>query len=128
MTFQQRTYTPISASDLRHRIRIEQFAPVLNSAGDPEQDPDTGEVLQSWQLVAQVWAKISDLSAIRVLQAQQLQSNIVGLIYIRFRDDVNTAMRIVHNDMVYEITGLIHDTDSMREWLQIPVSSGVNAG
>ena len=118
----------LKAGSLRHRIRIEYRAAVENTAGDPIQDPNTGEIIYVWTLLASVWAAKMPLSAAELLRAQQIQSQVTTRFVIRYRDDIDAAMRIVHNGVTFNIEGLIPDPDSGLEWLTIPASSGSNDG
>lgn len=121
-------YTGLQAGALRHRVRIEQFGPVLDSSGDAQQDPATGEVEKSWQLVATVWADIRPYQAMMRVSADQIQSEVDVVITIRFRDGIDQTMRVVHGSRYYDITGVILDPDSGREWIQLPCKLGVSAG
>lgn len=118
----------LQAGKLRHRVRIEQFGPVLDSFGDAYQDPATGEVEKTWQLVATVWAGINPVQAMMRVSADQIQSEVDVVFVIRYRTDIDQTMRLVHNGKLYDITGVIFDSDSGREWIQLPCKLGVNAG
>lgn len=119
------------AGKLRHRIRIEERVPALDSAGDVVQDAGTGEVQYIWQLFANAWAAISPLSAREFIASQTTQAQIVARISIRYREDLNAAMRIVHirkdmPDKIYNPHGFLSDVDSGLEYMTIPCSEGVS--
>lgn len=114
---------------LRHRVRIEEYADVLDSAGDPVRGPQ-GEFVKEWQEVATVWAAIEPLSAREFMQSAAIQAQVTARIVIRYREGLNAAMRIVHiaSGKLYNPAGFLADKDSGLEYLTIPVSEGVNDG
>jgi SPP1 family predicted phage head-tail adaptor len=117
----------IAAGRLRHLVTIQRHDYVRDSAGDVVQDPDTGETLQEWVELAQVYAAIEPSSAREFIASQAVQSEITGKIIIRHRDVVATD-RILHNGKVYQVYGVLPDKDSGLEYLTLPVGTGVNLG
>ena len=110
-----------AAGRLRHRVTIQQ--PVQ------AQDPVTGELVQTWtDFAADIAAAIEPLSTREFAAAQQIQSEIVARIVIRYRTGITAEMRVIHNGTVYNIAGVLADKDSGREYLTLPVSTGVNQG
>jgi len=123
----------VEAGKLRHRVRIEQLESLIDSNGEPAQDDQTGTVLQEWTEVATVWAAIEPLSAREFLAAQATQSKVTARITIRFRDDLDPAMRLVHArigraDVVYNPAGFLPDVESGLDYITIPVSTGISQG
>lgn len=109
------------AGKLRHRIRIERPGYT--------QDPTTGEIRHEWELVAdKVPAEITDLSVKEFIAAKAGQSEVSSRVRIRFREDVDATMRIIHRGDIYNIHGVQRDPDSGLEWLTLPCSRGVNDG
>lgn len=109
----------LSAGRLRHRIRIERPG--------YEQDSVTGEMVLSWELVAEkVPAAIEPLSAREFIAAQAVQSQISARITIRYRADLSRDMRIVHNGKIYRPAGFLPDAVSGLEYMTIPVTTGVS--
>ena len=111
----------------RHRIRLEWLADVLDTSGDVLQDPNTGEVPRSWQLVAEVWAAIEPVSAREFIASQAKQAEVVARIIVEFRE-IDPAWRIVHNGKIYNILGVLPDKDSGRDYITMPVSAGLTDG
>ncbi|AOY88649.1 head-tail adaptor protein [Marinobacter salinus] len=111
---------PLNPGKLRHRITIEKPGQT--------QDPATGEMIDGWQLVDEVWAAKRPSSAREFKQSQAGQSEITGEFQIRYRDDVDATMRILHKGKVYNIEGVLEDNESGMEWLTLPYSQGVNDG
>lgn len=123
----------IAAGRLRHRVRIERYAELLDSNGETIQDPETGEISREWTAVATVWAAVEPLSAREFIQSQATQSQISARIVIRYRDGLDAAMRLVHvrtgrDDVIYNPHGFLADVESGLEYLTIPVSNGVGEG
>lgn len=123
----------ISSGRLRHRVRIEARVNLLDSNGDTQQDPNTGEVAWEWSEVATVWAAVEPLSAREFIAAQAVQSQIVARITVRYRDGLDGALRLVHvrtgkPDVIYNPAGFLPDKDSGLEYVTSPVSTGVNEG
>ena len=105
---------------LRHKVTIQR--PGLT------QDPESGEMLPGWADVATVWASVEPLSARDFIAAQAGQSVVVARIVIRYRPDVDAAMRVLYRDKFYNIQGVLGDAKSGLEYLTLPVSEGVNDG
>lgn len=110
---------PLTAGKLRHWIDIE--------APDDAQDSD-GERVRAWSLVVRVPASIEPLSARELIAAQAVQSKVTARIVIRYRAGLSAAMRVNHAGTIYNIEGVLPDTNSLREYLTLPVSQGVNDG
>ncbi|WP_034127819.1 phage head closure protein [Pseudomonas fluorescens] len=108
------------AGDLRHRIIIQR----------PEhtQDPVTGEMTPSWAEVAKTWASIEPLSARDFIAAAANQSKVSARIVIRYRTGIDSTMRILHRDKIYNVEGVLADKVSGLEYLTLPCSEGVNDG
>ena len=97
---------------LRHRITLQR--PGLS------QDPQTGEMVPGWQDVATVWASIEPLSAREFIAAQAVQSDVSVRITMRYRPGITSAMRLLHDGKTYNITGVLADKGSGREYLTLP--------
>lgn len=111
------------AGILRHRITFQHPAKV--------QDPASGEMVDGWidaPGAIGVPAAIEPLSAREFIAAQASQSEVTARITIRYRPGISAAMRILHGDQIYNIHGVLPDPRSGREYLTLPVSTGVNEG
>ena len=110
----------LSAGRLRHRVRIER--PRIT------QDPITGEMVRSWDVVSKsVPAAIEPLSAREFIAAQAVQSQVTTRIVMRKRP-IDATMRIVHRGQVYNVHGVLPDAVSGLEYVTCPCSAGVNDG
>lgn len=118
----------LAAGNLRHRVRLERFGYEQDSAGDPVQNPETGELRREWQLIALVWAAIEPLSAREFIQSGASQSQVSARITLRYRSDLKATERIVHGTRVYNPAGILADRDSGLEYVTLPCSEGVGVG
>lgn len=121
----------LAAGRLRHRILIERYTLDVDSNGEAIQDPDTGETSSSWVEVATVWAEIKPISVKEFIAAQATQSKIEARVVLRYRPDLDGALRLVHmvngaRSKVYNPAGFLPDPDSGMEYLTSPVSTGVS--
>lgn len=117
----------LQAGRLRHRISLQRRAALLDSNGDVQQDPTTGEVSYAWSELTELWAAIEPLSGREFIQSQATQSKVTGRIVIRHYTNINAGMRIVHNGTVYNIEAILPDKESGLEYLTILTSEGVNS-
>lgn len=110
----------LNSGKLRHRVILQQ--PVST------QDQNTGEeLITSWQDVSSVWASIEPLSAKEFVVSQAEDSKVTTRIMIRYRSDINAAMRFYHaaKDAYYNIEGILSDKDSGLEYITCPCSEGL---
>lgn len=107
----------VASGKLRHWV-------ALQSPGTT-QDATTGEMIEHWATVAEVWAEVVPMSAREFQAAAAEQSEVRGRMTIRYRDDVDATMRVMHRGKVYAIHGVMEDADSMREHLTLMVGEGV---
>lgn len=111
----------LNEGKLRHRVDIDE--------PQYSQNTETGEQTKRWKSWATgVPAEVVPSSAREFTAAQATQSKIVGRIQMRYRPGLRADMRIRHRDAVYNIEGILPDDDSGLEYINIPVSAGVNDG
>lgn len=117
----------LKAGKLRHRVRIEHVETI--------QDELTGRITQEWSELATVWAAVEPLSArgfiaMEFIAAAAIQSKISARITIRYREDIDESMRLIHlkgdREIMYNIHGLLEDNDSGIEYITIPCSRGTS--
>lgn len=108
------------AGGLRHRVTLQR----------PEhtQDPVTGEMTPSWVDVAKLWAGVEPVSVNQFVSAATSQSKVSARIVIRYRAGIDSTMRILHRDKIYNVEGVLADKVSGLEYLTLPCSEGVNDG
>lgn len=107
----------LASGSLRHKVELQER--VIT------QDPNTGEMVQTWQTVATPWAAIVPMSAREFVAANAEQSEVRGRIVIRYRGDVDATMRVVHSGKWYAIHGVMPDADSGIEHLSLMTGEGV---
>ena len=91
---------------LRHRVTIEQKVPTRDTFG--------GEV-ETWTLVATVWASVEPLQGREYLAARQLQAELTTRIRIRRRTGILPQMRVVWGSHTYDIQAVIEPESGRRE-------------
>ena len=93
---------------LNHRINIEQ-----RSAGEDE----LGQPVETWTLVAAVWANVRHLSGVSAIKAGADVSLVQASIRIRHRSGINDGMRIMHDGQQYDIKAVLQD--GKRQYLDL---------
>lgn len=109
--------TAVASGDLNHRVEI-QYPQIT-------QNPTTGEMVATWTTLAMVWASVQFQSVREFRSAAAEQSEVRGYAVIRYRDDVDATMRIVHRRKYYGILGVMPDNDSGKEHLTLALAEGV---
>lgn len=101
---------------LRHRISIDRQ--------DHAQDGTTGATVTTWtQIATGVPAAVEPLSGRDFIAAAQNGSSITARITLRFRSEMNHAMRIRHGQTIYRIKAILPDHKSGHEWQTVLVES-----
>lgn len=67
--------------------------------------PDGGEVVD-WERVGEVWATVVPVSGRERLNAPQVMPEEAIRIHIRYRSDVETSWRVLHEGVPWDITGI----------------------
>lgn len=101
--------------DLRHRITFEKL--LRTSDGQ-------GGWTESWEKVADCWAKIELKPAKERFFAERIEPQDYRLVTIRYRSDINEEMRIVFKDIIMQIKS-IDRTDERRFWMLIDTQENV---
>jgi len=63
---------------------------------------------KSWNDVVEVWAKVRPLSGREVFFTHQLKNTITHLINVRYRDDIDTELRIKFGTRIMKIESMIN--------------------
>lgn len=109
----------LSAGRLRDRVSVEQQIDTIDSSGFP---------VKVWESIGNFWASIEPLSVREFLSSQQMQSQVNTRIVMRYNPAVTASMRIIGNEVIFNIAGILRDPDSGREWMTLPCSSGTDDG
>ena len=107
------------ASELRHRVKIEKFV-------SDQHDDDGYEMPDQWVAQAELWAKVTHLSGKDLIAAQASQSKVIARLKIRYREDIDTTMRVIYKGKAYAIDSqALEDTGSGNEYVTFLLSQGV---
>ena len=88
---------------MRYRIEIQDYKST--------QDADGFET-REWMTVHTVWADIAPVSGKEYMASNRETAEITNKIYIRFRSDIKSTMRIKHGDRIFEIESVLGDKRS----------------
>jgi SPP1 family predicted phage head-tail adaptor len=76
-----------------------------------------GQQVETWAVVATVWAEVRDVSGKEYFAAQATQNTVQTKIRIRWRDGVVPAMRVVHGSVAYNIEAVLEHGGRKSELL-----------
>ena len=93
------------SSRFRHYVRLE--------SPSYSQD-DGGDVLTNWVLEREVWADIQPSQSRENYQHGVMHGEISHMIYLRYTSDINEDWRIVYDDRVFEIQGIVNVQEANR--------------
>ena len=88
----------ISAADLNQRINIEQRTGSQDELGQP---------IESWVLVAAVWASVKHQSGLSAIKGDADVSTVKASIRIRYLALLNAGMRVSHGSDIYDIKAVL---------------------
>lgn len=88
---------PVHAGELRHRITVQSIT-------DGGRDEDGFEIESAWSDYIKLWAKITPLSSKDLISAQADQSEVVARMKIRYREDIDTTMRVIWKGRIFAIS------------------------
>jgi SPP1 family predicted phage head-tail adaptor len=66
-----------------------------------------GEQVRTWSTFATVWAGIEPLAAKERFAAQQINAHLTLRCVIRYRSDVDTTCRVIFDDRIFQVDGVI---------------------
>lgn len=111
----------ISAGTLRHRVTVQQLV-----AGSPQQNAG-GEPDETWTDLVTRWASIDPLQGRQLVAAQQVNSEVTGVIRMRYLSTVTSRMRCVFNSRYYDILAVVNPLEQNEETV-LYVREGPNNG
>ena len=88
----------ISAADLNQRVNIEQRTGSQDELGQP---------IESWVLVAAVWASVKHVSGLSAIKGDADVSTVKASIRIRYLALLNAGMRVSHGSDIYDIKAVL---------------------
>lgn len=84
--------------DLNHRINIEQRSATTDTIGQP---------VETWTLVAALWANIKHQSGLSAIKSGADVSVVQASIRIRYSAGIDAGMRAVHGSDIYDIRAVL---------------------
>lgn len=99
----------LGAGSLNRRINIERRATTQDVLGQP---------VETWDLVAAVWADIRHMGGMESIKAGADVSTVRASIRIRYRAGIDAGMRVTHGADVYDITAVLPD-EARREYVDL---------
>jgi SPP1 family predicted phage head-tail adaptor len=109
----------MNPGSLRYRVRIDS----LNSTNTDAY----GQITKSWTPYCTVWAGIKYLIGKELDSGGREVSINQVKIRIRWREDINPDMRVVHNNVIYDINNVMPDM-AHRMYVDLLCSEGSDDG
>jgi len=91
---------------LRHRLTFEIPSQTQN---------DFDEWVESWSTWVTVWGSIEPNLGKRYFEAKQANSEVEGLMRIRYRDGLLPTMRVKYGDRIFKIISIVQPFEKKRE-------------
>jgi len=91
---------------LRHRLTIQTLSQTKNAFD---------EWVESWSDWDTVWGSIEPNLGKRYFEAKQANSEVQGLIRIRYQSGVLPTMRVKYGDRIFKIISIIHPFERKQE-------------
>jgi len=104
----------ITAGKLRHSITFQEKLQTPDGGGG--YDYTTSDVISTR-------AFIKPISTNERFFAQRIESDISHRIYIRYRTDINPAMRIKYGDRYFQVKGIMN-IEEQNKWLELSAVEG----
>ena len=104
----------MKASKLRQRATIQSYTTTRSS---------TGAIKQDWSNLYSVYCSFEPLSVKDILTAQSSSSKITARLTMRYREGIDTSMRVLYKNKVYQIEGNpLEDKNSGKEYMTLMLS------
>ncbi|KJR48406.1 hypothetical protein UF75_1204 [Desulfosporosinus sp. I2] len=97
----------MNIGELRNRLEIQHYVRLEN---------EVGEEVKLWQLYVKLWAKF-ETSRVKEqkLEAGKATGSVVHKIVIRYRNDLDSTMRVVYKGKNYNINHVVNDKEQNIE-------------
>ena len=106
--------------ELKRRVVLQRHAVTLNALN---------ESVGGWVNVlagdGKVWAALNDVTGRQFVAAGGKQNEVTTTITIRKREGVDASMRVLHGDVVYDITAVLQRRD---HFMDLICTRGTNNG
>lgn len=97
----------IEPGSFRHEMRLQQAALTPDGAGGH---------FESWTEIATLFAKVEPVAATARFGAAQEHETVTHRITLRFRNDLQSGMRLVRSGRIFRIVN-VHDPDETGRYL-----------
>ncbi len=105
------------AGELIHRVQIQKFEKTRNEYGHFD---------ETWVDHVKLWARVTHLSGRDLISAQAMQSETIARLKIRYRDNIDSTMRVVYKNRIYAINSpALEDADNGNIYVTFTLSNGV---
>lgn len=82
-------------------------------------EDDMGQEVAGWEELKTVWATVKPFKSSEGKFMAKLKPEVTHRIYVRYRKDVTSDMRILYHGRIFEIAGPPIDVDERHEMLEI---------
>ncbi|SHH14607.1 phage head closure protein [Desulfosporosinus lacus] len=96
----------MNIGELRNRIEIQNYIRTPN---------EVGEEVKQWQTYIKLWAKFETSLVKEQVQAGKNSESVVHEIVIRYRNDLDSTMRVVYKGNNYNINHVVNDQEQNIE-------------
>lgn len=104
-------------AELRQRIKFQSLTRTADGQGG---------WTETWNDFSEVWAAVNPVSAKERYFSQRIEENISHQIVIRWLDGLNTEMRIIFENRVFQIHGIRRENEE-RWFMLIDAEEGVGS-
>ncbi|PIT10723.1 hypothetical protein BGI40_01500 [Snodgrassella communis] len=77
-----------------------------------------GAVTQDWAEFGRLWADVRNKSGLETIKADKVTGIVRVSIRVRYNTKLNNAMRVIVNNVIYNIKAVMHDVNS-REYTDL---------
>lgn len=89
----------INSGRLKHPITFQRLE---------REDDDAGSAVETWRDFANDRVRVQPIGAAERIRSDKLEMVETHVVIGRYRDDINSSMRIIYGNRVLEITGIIN--------------------
>lgn len=102
------------AGKLRHSVAFERSVKTPDGAGGFN---------RTWETAATVRAMVTPLSGNERWQSQRVEANTTHRIFIRYRSDINTELRVNFGGRIMQVVAVLN-IEERSKWLEIQAIEG----
>jgi SPP1 family predicted phage head-tail adaptor len=106
----------MQAGRLRYRLRFEKPVRISDESGEV--------IVDQWVEAFTVWGSVEPLTGREYLASAEFRPGVTTRIRVRWRDDLDTSLRVLHAGTVYDIQAVLPVMGLHKE-AQVMCGSGV---